>query len=269
MHKWEGRKQKNILHLRYLVLLPHWQSLQWICLFIHIFPDKVKIIDLSNEFRLNSSSNLGARKFIYGLPELNREEIKQAHDIANPGCFATCISLSLLPLAASKLLTTVHITGITGSTGAGNSLTDSSHFSWRNNNIQAYKTLTHQHNAEVIQSLEKLQGNVDGFYFIPWRGDFTRGIFTSSQVESTLSLAENIELFKAYYKDHPFVHISTEPIHLKQVVNTNYCIINLEKQEDQLVIHLSLIHIYSQFLLYQYSHERLLFQLQEMRCLKS
>lgn len=200
-------------------------------------PEKVKIIDLSNEFRLNSSSNLGVRKFIYGLPELNREEIKQAHDIANPGCFATCISLSLLPLAASKLLTTVHITGITGSTGAGNSLTDSSHFSWRNNNIQAYKTLTHQHNAEVIQSLEKLQGNVDGFYFIPWRGDFTRGIFTSSQVESTLSLAENIELFKAYYKDHPFVHISTEPIHLKQVVNTNYCIINLEKQEDQLIIH--------------------------------
>ncbi len=196
-----------------------------------------KIIDLSNDFRLNDSNQFHERKFIYGLPELNREEIAQADSVANPGCFATCIQLGLLPLAKEKLLTTIHTAGITGSTGAGQSLQATSHFSWRSNNIQAYKTLTHQHVDEIKQSLSQLQQNEVTLNFVPWRGDFARGIFVTSYCTSALSLEHANSLFKDYYHSHPFVHVSETMIDLKQVVNTNKCVLFIEKINDQIVIH--------------------------------
>jgi N-acetyl-gamma-glutamyl-phosphate reductase len=172
------------------------------------------------------------------LPELNKEQIKSARNIANPGCFATTIQLGLLPLAKAGLLNDVYTTGITGSTGAGQSLSNTSHFSWRANNIQAYKTLTHQHLGEIGESLLQLQPNSNiTVNFVPWRGDFTRGIFISSQLKCAKSLDELYELYEAFYKDHPFTHVSKEPIFLKQVVNTNKCIIQLEKEGNQLVVH--------------------------------
>jgi N-acetyl-gamma-glutamyl-phosphate reductase len=205
------------------------------------FEDHIKIIDLSQDFRLKKNAGFNGREFVYGMPELKREEIKKARNIANPGCFATAIQLGLLPLAKHGLLKTVYSTGITGSTGAGQGLSGSSHFSWRANNIQAYKTLTHQHVNEIVQSLDQLQsGFSDGgeqLNFIPWRGDFTRGIFISSQMSSELSEQELTGLYKEYYSDHPFVHVSSDPIFLKQVVNTNKCILQIEKTGSRLVVH--------------------------------
>jgi N-acetyl-gamma-glutamyl-phosphate reductase len=198
--------------------------------------DKIKIIDLSQDFRLGETA--GKRKFVYGLPELNKTQIKKAKNIANPGCFATSIQLGLLPLAKAGLLKEIHTTGITGSTGAGQGLSETSHFSWRANNIQAYKALSHQHLVEIGQSCKKLnpQSNID-LNFIPWRGDFTRGIFISSQVKTDLSLIEITLLFKKFYASHPFVVLSDEPVFLKQVVNTNKCFIQLEKIGSKLVVH--------------------------------
>src|SRR5687767_13476994 len=200
-------------------------------------PDRIKIIDLSQDFRLNQKAETGNRKFIYGLPELNRDRIRSANSIANPGCFATCIQLGLLPLAKAGLLKKVYTTGITGSTGAGQSLTDTSHFSWRANNIQAYKTLTHQHIHEIRESLKQLQGDEVDLSFVPWRGDFTRGIFVSSQLTCTMATDKLVTLYKDYFKEHPFTFISEKTIFLKQVVNTNKCIIQLEKLDDKLVVH--------------------------------
>lgn len=196
----------------------------------------IKIIDLSQDFRLGEETP--TRKFIYGLPELNREKIKTAINIANPGCFATAIQLGLLPLAKAGLLDDVYTTGITGSTGAGQSLNTTSHFSWRANNIQAYKTLSHQHLAEIGQSFMQLNpsGDVE-LNFIPWRGDFTRGIFISSQIKCELSKEEIDKLFTDYYAAHPFVSVSTDSIFLKQVVNTNKCVIQPEKVGSKLVVH--------------------------------
>jgi N-acetyl-gamma-glutamyl-phosphate reductase len=204
-------------------------------------PANIKLIDIGNDFRLHADAKIKNRAFIYGLPELQKEKIKTANNIANPGCFATTIQLGLLPLAKAGLLQDVYTTGITGSTGAGQSLAATSHFSWRANNIQAYKTLTHQHNAEILQSINSLQSNVilneEGFSFVPWRGDFTRGIFISSQLKCDLSLEELNVLFNEFYKDHPFTTVTTEPVFLKQVVNTNKCIIQLEKVGNKLVVH--------------------------------
>lgn|SRR6478735_2057514 len=204
--------------------------------------DSIKVIDLANDFRLTQSSQFGARNFIYGLPELNKAQIQSAQNIANPGCFATAIQLGLLPLANAGLLDEVYATGITGSTGAGQSLTSTSHFSWRANNIQAYKTLTHQHLGEIVQSLVQLdpgRNNVD-LSFVPWRGDFTRGIFISSTVRCDLSLEELKTLYKDFYKGNLFTFISDEPIFLKQVVNTNKCVIHVEKVGSKLVVHSAL-----------------------------
>jgi N-acetyl-gamma-glutamyl-phosphate reductase len=207
----------------------------------NLINQSVKIIDLANDFRLHSQSKTDNRQFVYGLPELQREKIKTANNIANPGCFATAIQLGLLPLAKAGLLNQVYTTGITGSTGAGQSLSTTSHFSWRENNIQAYKTLTHQHNAEILQSINLLQSNSplgdEDFSFVPWRGDFTRGIFVSSQLKCDLSLDELNVLYNDFYKDHPFTTTTTEPVFLKQVVNTNKCIIQLEKAANKLVVH--------------------------------
>ena len=203
--------------------------------------DKVKVIDLANDFRLNQQSETGNRKFIYGLPELNREKIIKANNVANPGCFATTIQLGLLPLAKAGLLKEVYTTGITGSTGAGQNLTATSHFSWRENNIQAYKTLTHQHVPEIMESLNQVkpinQSTIQPINFVPWRGDFTRGIFISSQLQCDLGLNELNKLYEDFYAGHPFTHITQEPVFMKQVVNTNKCIIQLEKVGKTLVIH--------------------------------
>ncbi len=173
--------------------------------------EKVKIIDLSQDFRLSQQSVAGKRQFIYGLPELNKEQIRGANNIANPGCFATSIQLGLLPLAKAGLLEDIYTTGITGSTGAGQGLTATSHFSWRANNIQAYKTLTHQHLGEIGESLKQLQSkrNID-LSFIPWRGDFARGIFISSQITCDWKIEKLVQLYEDFYADQPFTHLSQE-----------------------------------------------------------
>ena len=207
----------------------------------------IKIIDLANDFRLTQSSQLKTRSFTYGLPELKKQQIQSAHNIANPGCFATAIQLGLLPLAKAGLLDEVYTTGITGSTGAGQSLTSTSHFSWRANNIQAYKTLTHQHLGEIIQSLNQVtapsplkKAGVKSLNFVPWRGDFTRGIFISSTIHCEEPIEKLKDLYKDFYADHPFTILSNDAIFLKQVVNTNKCVIQLEKVGSKLVVHSAL-----------------------------
>jgi N-acetyl-gamma-glutamyl-phosphate reductase len=181
---------------------------------------------------------MGDKQFVYGLPELQKAKIQKANYIANPGCFATAIQLGLLPLASKGLLKEVYTTGITGSTGAGQGLSSTSHFSWRANNIQAYKTLQHQHLHEIGESLASLQGNQNAeVNFVPWRGDFTRGIFVTSVVASELSVEEVYALYDAYYEAHPFTHVSKNNIDLKQVVNTNKCLIHIEKQGNKIAIH--------------------------------
>jgi N-acetyl-gamma-glutamyl-phosphate reductase len=212
--------------------------------FLQEYPvaDSIKIIDLSQDFRIANNASIGNRQFVYGLPELNKEQIKTAHNIANPGCFATGIQLGLLPLAKAGMLESVYTTGITGSTGAGQGLSTTSHFSWRANNIQAYKTLTHQHIKEITQSLHQLQPSFaktkeDQLSFIPWRGDFTRGIFISSLIDSDWKAEQLYTLYKDFYKDHPFTVISKSEIFLKQVVNTNKCVVQLEKVGSKLVVH--------------------------------
>jgi len=197
---------------------------------------RVKIIDLSQDYRLGSPS-LDGQPVIYGLPELNRDAIRTARHIANPGCFATGLQLGLLPLAKAGLLNDVYTTGITGSTGAGQSLSATSHFSWRANNIQAYKTLTHQHLKEVGQSLQQAGAASPVINFVPWRGDFTRGIFVSSQLKVERPPEEILALYEEFYKGHPFTILSHQAISLKQVVNTNKCLIQVEQQGSQLVVH--------------------------------
>lgn len=214
----------------------------------------IKIIDLSNDFRLQSTAEFQqpgqpelSRRFVYGLPEMNKEEIRKANNIANPGCFATAIQLGLLPLAKGGILEDIYTTGITGSTGAGQGLSATSHFSWRANNIQAYKTLEHQHLNEIYQTLHQLQENFpsspagnERINFVPWRGDFTRGIFISSQLHCVLSTEELQVIYNEYYRHEPFVSISNDSISLKQVVNTNKCVIQLEKIGSKLVVHSAL-----------------------------
>ncbi len=203
------------------------------------FPPSTRIIDLGNDFRLDGK--VGDRAFIYGLPEFRREEIKKAGNIANPGCFATTIQLGLLPMAKEGQLKEVYTTGITGSSGAGQKLQETTQFTWRANNISAYKTLTHQHLGEIVQTLKSLQpGFRESVNFVPWRGDFTRGVFVSSTLSSNLSLEEINRLYKRYYKDHPFTHVADGMIDLKQVINTNKCLIYPEKVGDKLVVHSAL-----------------------------
>jgi N-acetyl-gamma-glutamyl-phosphate reductase len=199
-------------------------------------PAAVRVIDLSQDFRLGDTAD--GRKFVYGLPELNRKEIASASNIANPGCFATAIELGLLPLASNGSLKEVYTTGITGSTGAGQKLQDTTHFTWRANNISAYKTLTHQHIREINQSLRQLQpGFAGALHFVPWRGDFTRGIFVSSTVATNKSLDELQKLYGDFYSGQAFTFVTEDTVDLKQVVNTNKCVIGLEKEGEMLVVH--------------------------------
>ncbi|MDR1717948.1 MAG: N-acetyl-gamma-glutamyl-phosphate reductase [Prevotella sp.] len=197
-------------------------------------PGHLKIIDLSTDYRHKAEGN----KFIYGLPELNKEEIRKSSYIANPGCFATAIQLGLLPLAKAGLLNTeIHVNAITGSTGAGVKPSATSHFSWRENNISVYKAFEHQHLTEIRQSLTQLQtGFTEDINFIPVRGNFTRGIFVSTYLKFDGTIEDAVKLYQDFYKESPFVVVSNKNIDLKQVVNTNKCILHLEKHGNRLLI---------------------------------
>ena len=201
-------------------------------------PTTTRIIDLSNDFRLAADCDVASRHFVYGLPEANREEIRAATSIANPGCFATTIQLALLPLAAAGALTdAVHVSALTGSTGTGRALSETSNFSWRNNNVSVYKAFTHQHLGEISETLISLQpGFTRPIHFIPYRGNFTRGIFASVYTTSDLPLAEAQRLYQDYYRDAPFTVVSEREIQLKQAVNNNKCFLHLAKHGDQLLI---------------------------------
>jgi len=198
-------------------------------------PDGIKIIDLSQDFRI---SNPEKRTFCYGLPELYRDRIKSADNIANPGCFATAIQLALIPLAKNQILPEdVHISGITGSTGAGQKPSQTAHFSWRSSNISLYKAFEHQHLSEINKTIKTIQENWTGYLnFLPFRGNFTRGILASSYMKIDAQLQDIKTLFSEYYSPHPFVFISDRNPDLKQAVNTNKCIIYVEKHDDKLLI---------------------------------
>lgn len=191
-------------------------------------PNAIKVIDLSQDFRLDE---------VYGLPELNKEKIAKANFVANPGCFATGIQLALLPLAYNGMLKEVHVSGITGSTGAGMSPSETTHFSWRDGNVSTYKAFTHQHLAEVRKSLMQYQNWFDQpVNFIPYRGNFTRGILVTAYQYCEWPLEEAIQVYKEYYEDHPFTFVTDQPLDLKQVVNTNKCLIHLEMHNGYLMV---------------------------------
>lgn len=196
--------------------------------------DQLKIIDLSHDFRLTDS----AEGFVYGLPELQKENIQKADRIANPGCFATAIQLALLPMAIEQQLNdSVHIHGITGSTGAGQQATATTHFSWRDNNVSIYKAFGHQHLAEIKESILKCQpGCTSELNFLPVRGNFSRGIFVSAYLTTDMEASIVQQLYQDYYARHPFVHIVNDTLHLKQVLNTNKCFLQVQKIDDKLLI---------------------------------
>lgn len=203
------------------------------------FSKHTKIIDLSNDFRLTKDANFQDKNFVYGLVEAHKQKIKKAQYIANPGCFATAIQLALLPLAKAHLITDeIHVNALTGSTGAGQSLSANSQFSWRTQNISIYKAFQHQHLNEIHETLKGLQESYSGdLNFLPLRGNFTRGIFASVYMKhSSLSEKELIQLYQAYYRNSPLVLISSENIHLKQVVNTNKCVLQVQKIEGKILI---------------------------------
>ncbi len=200
----------------------------------HEVPGDVKIIDLAQDFRLAAEGN----DFVYGLPEINAQSIANANHVANPGCFATCIQLALLPAAKMQLLTDdVAVNAITGSTGAGQKPGATTHFSWRNNNLSIYKPFQHQHLHEIKQSLRQVQGSLKAeIDFIPWRGDFTRGIFSTSIIKTSEPIESIVEGYKDFYKDAKFTHYADNPIDLKQVVNTNKCVVHCEKYGNKLLV---------------------------------
>ena len=199
----------------------------------HTIPAKVKIIDLAQDFRIK-----GSHDYVYGLPEINKSEIAKAQHVANPGCFATCIQLGLLPAAKMGLLKyDVAVNAITGSTGAGQKPGATTHFSWRNNNLSIYKPFTHQHLAEIRQSLIQLQGSLDvDIDFIPYRGDFARGIFCTEVIRTKANAEEVIEGYKDFYRNAAFTHYSEKAIDLKQVVNTNKCLVHIDAFENKLLV---------------------------------
>ena len=194
-------------------------------------PEGLKVIDLAQDFRDESNG------YVYGLPELQRDAIKAAKLIANPGCFATAIQLALLPLAKAGLLKNeVNITAVTGSTGAGVKPGPTTHFSWRSDNLSTYKAFTHQHLLEITRDLTILSGSEPKLNFVPMRGDFARGIFATAHTDCELSMEEAAALYKDYYKDAAFTFVIDVPVDLKQVVNTNKCVISLEKHGDKLMV---------------------------------
>lgn len=203
----------------------------------HPIPSSVKIVDLSQDFRIKGSLYDGA-EFVYGLPEINKAEIEKATRVANPGCFATCLQLGMLPLAANGLLKDdLHVTALTGSTGAGQKATSTTHFSWRSNNLSVYKAFEHQHLKEITQSVKQLQSDFGKqINFIPYRGDFARGIIANMHTKFEGSLQEALAIYQEFYKEAAFTFVSTSNIDLKQVVNTNKCLIYLEKHGEYLMV---------------------------------
>lgn len=216
----------------YFLCLGHGESKKW--LDAQPVQPELRIIDLSHDYR--AGGQWGGRSFQYGLPECYREQIRTATLIANPGCFATALQLALLPLAANHQLGDVYATGITGATGAGQALSATSHFPWRHANISAYKTLKHQHLDEVLRTLRSFDGQTD-LHFVPWRGDFPRGIYLSCTTTANQDLDTLFHLYETFYETHPFTVVSRQTIDLKMAVNTNKCVLHLEKQGPQLVIH--------------------------------
>lgn len=211
--------------------LPHGETKNFLSK--HNFDPKTVIIDLSTDFRDESDG------FVYGLPEINATKIKTAKRIANPGCFATAIQLALLPAIKSHLVKgPIHISGITGSTGAGKKLADTSHFSYRNNNLSVYKLFTHQHLKEINQTFLQISSKFDHeLLFVPYRGSFPRGIWITAYFKFDGNLEDALKLYKDFYSNAAFTHISTNDIDLKQAVNTNKCILHIQKESSQLVIH--------------------------------
>jgi len=202
------------------------------------FSDTTKIIDLGNDFRLEKDNIFQEKEFVYGLPELNKEVIQKAKYIANPGCFATAIQLALLPLAKANLLNgDVHINAVTGATGAGTSLSATTHFTWRDNNFSYYKPFIHQHLGEINQSVKNLQNDFESeIVFMPNRGDFSRGIFATAYTNFEGTLEEAKKLYNDFYKDAKYTFVSDAEIHLKQVVNTNKCLIHVHKHENKILV---------------------------------
>ena len=200
----------------------------------HEIPEKLKIIDFSREYRLKA----GDDEFIYGLPELNRRAICQSRFVANPGSFATCITLGLLPLAKNLMLNDdIYVHAIIGSTGTGHKASSQTTFSWRDNNVSIYKPFVHQHLPEIRESVEQLQSSFKAdIHFVPYRGNFTRGIFCTIMVKNKVAVEELTQLYTDYYAKDSFTHITPDNIDLKQVVNTNKCLIHLEKHGDMLLI---------------------------------
>ena len=211
----------------------------------HNVPENVKIIDLAQDFRLAPETVVAtqqptpaAHDFVYGLPEINESKIAVAQHVANPGCFATCIQLGLLPAAKMGLINSdVSVNAITGSTGAGQKPGATTHFSWRNNNMSIYKAFNHQHVPEICQSLKQTQGYLDAAIdFIPYRGDFARGIFATEVVKTDKPIEEIVAGYKEFYKDAKFTHYVDKAIDLKQVVNTNKCLVHVDKYDHKLLI---------------------------------
>ena len=200
----------------------------------HTIPSNVKIIDLAQDFRLAAPDN----DYVYGLPEINRERIAAAQHVANPGCFATCIQLGLLPAAKLGIVKgDIAVNAITGSTGAGQKPGATTHFSWRNNNMSIYKAFCHQHVPEICQSLKQVQGELDAeIDFIPYRGDFARGIFATEVVKTDMPIEQIVEAYKDFYKDAAFTHYVDNAIDMKQVVNTNKALIHCDKFGNKLLI---------------------------------
>ena len=200
----------------------------------HTIPANVKIIDLAQDFRIAASGN----DYVYGLPEINRDRIKGAQHVANPGCFATCIQLALLPAASLHILDRdVVVNAVTGSTGAGQKPSATTHFSWRNNNFSVYKVFTHQHIAEIRQSLTQVQGALDASIdFVPMRGDFARGIFATCVIKTDMPEDKIVEAYKEFYKDAAFTHYIDKPIDMKQVVNTNKALVHCDVYNGKLLV---------------------------------
>lgn len=200
----------------------------------HDIPDNVKVIDLSRDFRLKDTAD----GYVYGFPELNKADIQSTNRLANPGCFATCIQLGILPLAANQAITDdIHVHALTGSTGAGAIPAGTTHFSWRNSNVSIYKAFKHQHLDEIVQSAGQLQSGIESeINFLPLRGNFTRGIYASIYMKTALSQEELVAQYKAFYKDHPFTIVTSSDVNLKQVVNTNKCVIQVQKIDGKVLI---------------------------------
>lgn len=198
----------------------------------NVRPEGLKIVDLAQDYRNESEG------YVYGLPEVKRDAIRNADKIANPGCFATAIQLALVPLAAAgKLNSEIHVTAVTGSTGAGVKPGATTHFSWRNDNLSVYKAFGHQHLAEIRQTLSQLQPGFDEeISFVPVRGDFPRGIFAMSYLDTELTIDEAVEIYKNFYAESPFTHVSDRSVDMKQVVNTNKAVISLEKHGSKLLV---------------------------------